>query len=64
MSINKLEFHIFFENDNKKNEIKVLAKNESRAFKIVKIKYPKINWNYKGVDTSTYGCVNWDLLNN
>ena len=62
--INKLEYHKFFENDNQKNEVKVLAKNEYRANKVVKIKYPNINWNYKGVDTSTYDCVNWELLNN
>tara|TARA_R100000501_G_C2519082_1_gene47151 strand:+ start:45 stop:236 length:192 start_codon:yes stop_codon:yes gene_type:complete len=62
--INKIEKHIFFENDNQKNEVSVIAKNEYRACKVVKIKFPKINWNYKGVDTSNYGDVDWEWLNN
>ena len=60
----KVEKHIFTENDNRKNRISVSAKSEYRAVKLVKIKYPKINYCYDGVDTSSYGNVNWDLLNN
>ena len=60
----KLEKHIFTENDNRKNRISVLAQSESKAVKIVKNKYPNINYCYDGVDTSNYGDVNWDLLNN
>ncbi len=60
----KLEKHIFTENDNRKNRISVLAQSESKAVKILKNKYPNINYCYNGVDTSNYGDVNWDLLNN
>jgi len=47
-----MENHIFTENDNRKNRISILAKSEHRACKVVKIKYPKINYCYNGVDTS------------
>lgn len=59
-----LEKHIFTENDNRKNKISVLCKSEYRARKVVKIKYPKITFCYDGVDTSNYGDVNWEYLNN
>ena len=60
----KLEKHIFTENDNRKNRISILAESEGKAVKIVKNKYPKINYCYDGVDTSNYNNVDWDLLNN
>ena len=58
------EKHIFSENDNRKNRISIIAKSEHRACKVVKIKFPKINYCYSGVDTSHLGDVNWEYLNN
>ena len=63
-TMTKMENHIFTENDNRKNKISILAKSEHRACKVVKIKYPKINYCYNGVDTSNYDNVDWNYLNN